>query len=187
MTTIGDMGAIALENAQLYERIEDLAVRDSLTGLFLRRHLLDNLSQEINRQARRKRPLSFIMIDLDHFKKYNDTFGHTAGDIVLRTVGLVLDNMFSDPGNFVCRYGGEEFSVLLPDCSKKEAVKIADDLRKKIEKQSVILRRKKTKITASMGVATFPEDAQIKDDLIQQADAALYKAKKKGRNRVCSA
>jgi len=187
LRTIGDVGAIAMENAQLYERIEDLAIHDGLTGLFLRRHLLECLSHEISRALRRKAELSFLMIDLDNFKQYNDNFGHTAGDILLRTVGMMLSDMFRMPGNLVCRYGGEEFSVLLPDCPKEKAVKLAEELRKRVEMQTIILRREKTSTTVSIGVATFPRDAQLKDELIQAADNALYKAKEKGRNRVCAA
>jgi len=182
----GTIGAVAIENAQLYEKIEDLAIRDSLTGLFLRRFLLERMSQEIKRELRRKKDLAFLMIDLDHFKRYNDTYGHTAGDIVLKTLGLILVEIFDRPGNIVCRYGGEEFSVLLPDCSRARALELAEKLRKKVEEQTILLRREKTKITVSVGIAVFPQDAQIKEELIQQADQALYRAKKKGRNRVCA-
>src|SRR3989338_63478 len=116
LMTIGDLSAIAIENAQLYERIEDLAIRDGLTGLYLRRYLLERLSEEISMQLRRKKELSFLMIDLDRFKQYNDQFGHMAGDIVLKTVSTILQETFKEPGIRVCRYGGEEFAVLLPEC-----------------------------------------------------------------------
>ncbi len=181
----GTIGAVAIENAHLYEKIEDLAVRDGLTGLYLRRYLLDRLSHEIKRELRRKKQLAFLMIDLDHFKGYNDKYGHTAGDIVLKTVSMILAEIFDRPGNIICRYGGEELAVLLPDCSGKRAQELAERFRKKVEQQTIILRRKKTRITVSVGIAVFPEDAQIKEELIQQADQALYQAKKKGRNRVC--
>ena len=187
LLTVGHVGAIAVENAQLYERIEELAIRDSLTGLYLRRHLLDRLSLEIKRELRRKKELAFLMVDLDHFKKYNDKYGHTAGDIVLKVVAQVLGEIFETPGNIVCRYGGEEFAVLIPDCPKKEAVRLAEALRRKVKEQTIVLRRKKTGITVSVGVAVFPADAQIKEELIQRADQAMYQAKKNGRNRVCVA
>lgn len=186
LATISDLGAVAIENAQLYERIEELAVKDSLTGLYLRRYLLERLGEEISRQLRRKKPLSFLMIDLDKFKQYNDQFGHMAGDIVLKTVSMILSDAFKDPGSLVCRFGGEEFAVLLPDYSKEQAIKLADDVRKTIKKQDIILRKQITHITVSVGVATFPEDAQVKDELIHKADTALYEAKSKGRDRVCS-
>lgn len=184
LTTIAGPGAVALENVQLYERVQELAVRDSLTGLFLRRYLMDRLTDEISGHFRRQGAFSFLMIDLDHFKKYNDRFGHTAGDIVLRTVGAMLAEMFRNPADVVCRYGGEEFAVLLPDCPKEKGLELAQQLRKDIEAQTIVLRREKTRITVSVGVAGFPGDAHGRDELIQKADAALYKAKSSGRNRV---
>jgi diguanylate cyclase (GGDEF)-like protein len=187
LTTIADLGAVAIENAQLYERIEDLAIRDSLTGLFLRRHFLSRLTHELNRELRQEKTLAFLMIDLDHFKKYNDKYGHMAGDIVLKTLALMLTEIFHEPGSMICRYGGEEFALFIPDCSKERALELAEDLRKKVESQAIILRREKTKVSVSVGVAVFPQDAHLKDDLIEKADMALYQAKKKGRNRACTA
>jgi diguanylate cyclase (GGDEF)-like protein len=187
LRTIADIGSVAIENAQLYERIEDLAIRDSLTGLYLRRHMLDRMEEEVKREMRSRSDLSFLMIDLDNFKKYNDTFGHVAGDIVLRTIGKVLEDTFGQPGNLVCRYGGEEFCVLLPDCPKDRAKQLANELRKRIEQEKIVLRRQETNVTVSIGVASFPKDAQMKEELIYKADHALYKAKEQGRNRVCVA
>lgn len=187
LNAIGDLGGVAIENAQLYERVEQLAIRDSLTNLYLRRYLMDRLPEEISRHLRSKSEMSFLMMDLDFFKDYNDKYGHMAGDIVLRMVGIFLTDFFNEPGSLVFRYGGEEFCVLLPDCPKQKAVELAEDFRKKIEGQSILLRRKETNITISIGVASFPKDSQIKEDLIHKADAALYKAKKSGRNRVCMA
>lgn len=186
LTTIGDLSAVAIENAQLYERIEDLAIKDSLTGLYLRRYFLECISKEIGRHLQSHTKFSFLMIDLDKFKQYNDKYGHMAGDILLRTVAKIISKHFQNPGDLVCRYGGEEFSVLLPNCSKKKAIVLADEFRRKIESQRIVLRRQKTHITVSIGVAAFPDDAQLKDELIQKADCALYEAKKSGRNRVCA-
>ncbi len=187
LQTIGDLGAVAIENAQLYERVEKLAIRDSLTGIYLRKYLFDRIPQEITRHRKRKASLAFMMIDLDKFKKYNDDYGHTAGDIVLRTIGMLLADFFDEPGNLVCRYGGEEFCVLLPECSKEKAIELGEAIRKKISMQEIILRRKKTSITISVGIAGFPEDGQDQDELIRKADEALYKAKSSGRNKVCAA
>ena len=186
LTTIGDLAAVAIENAQLYEHAEQLAIKDSLTGLYLRNYLLDRLSVEITRHMRDRAQLSFLMIDLDKFKQYNDKFGHMAGDIVLRTVGMILSNHFKDPGTLLCRYGGEEFAVFLPNCPKARAVDLAEQVRQMIAEQMIILRREKTHVTVSIGVATFPKDAASKDELIHKADSALYKAKEEGRNRVCA-
>ena len=187
LRTIADLTSIAIENAQLFERLETMAIKDGLTGLYLRRHMLERLSEEITREVRRGRELSFLMIDLDRFKKYNDHFGHMAGDIVLKTIAQLLEGHFNQPGDMVCRYGGEEFCVLLPDCPKEEAVSLANDLRKKIEGCEIVLRRQKTHVTVSIGVASFPKDAAAGDDLIFKADEALYQAKETGRNKVCAA
>lgn len=187
LTTIADLTAIAIENAQLFHELEELATHDSLTGLLLRRFFLERLSQELTRALRRKKELSLLMVDLDHFKEYNDRFGHTAGDRALKTVAMILNDIFKDPGNIICRYGGEEFVVLLTDCPKKVALTLARKLREAIEQHTIYVRREKSFITVSVGMATFPQDAQMKEELIQKADEALYQAKRQGRNRVCIA
>lgn len=184
LTTVGDLGAMAIENAQLYERAQELAIHDSLTGLFLRRYFLDRLSYEIARELRLKSKLAFLMIDLDHFKQYNDRYGHMAGDIVLKTVAGLLAETFNQPGSMICRYGGEEFAVMLADCSKAKARDLAEKVSKLIAARDIVLRRENTRITVSIGVAVFPEDAQIREELIQKADLALYQAKNSGRNQV---
>ena len=187
LRTIADLTSIAIENAQLYEHLENLAIRDGLTGLYLRRHMLDRLSEELSREIRRGRKLTFMMIDLDKFKQYNDSFGHMAGDIVLKSVAKILEEHFNRPGDLVCRFGGEEFCVLLPDTTKEEAKRMANEVRKTIEARDITLRRQKTQVTTSIGLATFPDDAKVKDELINKADDALYQAKEGGRNRVCAA
>ena len=187
LRTIADLTSIAIENAQLYERLETMAIKDGLTGLYLRRHMLERLNEEVSREIRRGSELVFMMIDLDHFKKYNDSFGHMAGDIVLRTVARMMEDQFGDPGDLICRYGGEEFCIVVPDCTKSQAVERAQKLKEKIENQEIILRRQKTHVTVSIGIASFPVDARTKEDLIYKADEALYKAKETGRNKVCAA
>jgi diguanylate cyclase (GGDEF)-like protein len=187
LKTIGDVSAVALENAQLYDRVEDMAIRDSLTGLYLRRHMMERLGEEINRHLRRDQEIAFVMIDLDFFKKYNDQFGHMAGDLVLQHLGQLIREQFGDPGNLTCRYGGEEFCIVLTDCDKKKAVQKTEALVRHVEKDGIVLRREKTRITISAGVAVFPQDAKTREELIQKADDALYEAKRKGRNRVCVA
>ncbi|MBF0619664.1 MAG: GGDEF domain-containing protein [Candidatus Omnitrophica bacterium] len=185
LKAIGDVAAVAVENAHLYDKVEDLAIRDSLTGLYLRRHLMERMGEEVTRHLRREREMSFVMIDLDYFKRYNDQFGHTAGDIVLKQIAALIEKHFKAPGNFLCRYGGEEFCVVLSECSKAEAQTMVEGFRRDVEATEIILRREKTRITVSSGIATFPKDARAKEDLIQKADEALYAAKRSGRNKVC--
>lgn len=187
LRTIGDLSAVAIENAKLYERLQEMAIKDGLTGLYLKRYLLERMTEELSRHLRRNDEISFLMIDLDKFKDYNDSFGHMAGDIVLRTVGQILAAFFVEPGSLVCRYGGEEFAVLLPNCPKAKAKQLAEKIRMKIESHELLLRRERTNITVSIGVAAFPEDGQLKEDIIFKADKALYKAKETGRNKVCVA
>jgi diguanylate cyclase (GGDEF)-like protein len=187
LKTIGDVGAVVLENAQLYDKVEDLAIRDSLTGLYLRRYLADRLQEELARHLRWDKPMAFIMLDLDHFKHYNDKFGHTAGDLVLKHLAGLMKSHFAGAGNLLCRYGGEEFCVVLPECPKEEAVALAGKFVELVQHEAVVLRREKTPVTVSAGVAVFPADARTKEELVQRADQMLYEAKRKGRNRVCVA
>jgi diguanylate cyclase (GGDEF)-like protein len=187
LTTIGEMGSLVVENAQLYERVKEMAIRDGLTGLYLRRYLMEQLSLEIERHHSSRESLSFLMIDLDHFKQYNDRYGHVAGDIVLRTVAVLLRDMFSGQGDLVGRYGGEEFCVVLAECSKNKALEMAEAFRGAVEKKDIVLRRQKTRVSISVGVASFPEDASGVEELMGAADQALYKAKSAGRNRVMAA
>lgn len=184
LTTIADLGSVAIESAQLYQKVQQLAIRDSLTNVYLRRYLMDRMTEEITRHVRVKGRMAFLMIDLDEFKNYNDKNGHVAGDMALKLVAGILCETFSIPGTVVARYGGEEFSVLIPNCSKQQALQLAETARQKIAEEEIILRRKKTRITVSVGVAIFPNQAADKDQLIAKADAALYRAKTAGRNRV---
>jgi diguanylate cyclase (GGDEF)-like protein len=181
---ICDLGAVSLRNAELYSDILELAITDGLTGLYLRRYFLDRVREELTRSLRSDLNCAFLMLDIDHFKNYNDKYGHTAGDIVLKTISKLLKR-FADTG-IVCRYGGEEFTMILPETSKRKVKLIAEDIRKTIESETIDLRRTKTNVTISIGLATFPDDAKVMDELIQKADERLYKAKREGRNRVCS-
>lgn len=177
-----DLGAVSLENAALYKQTLDLAITDSLTGLYLRRYFVERLSTEIQRSLRNDLECSLLILDIDNFKSYNDKYGHTAGDIVLKTISAVL-NRFVDSG-VACRYGGEEFSLILPSTPRKKAVKVAEEIRKAIKKEDIELRRVKTNVTVSIGVSSFPEDAKVRDELIMKADERLYMAKREGRDRV---
>jgi diguanylate cyclase (GGDEF)-like protein len=127
------------------------------------------------------------MVDIDHFKNYNDTFGHTAGDMVLRTLSAAIVDFFKDLSPIVSRFGGEEFCIILPAVDKKKAHASAEELRKKIEGTNITLRQKQTNITVSIGVSSFPVDTNDENDIIIKADKAMYEAKQKGRNRVVDA
>lgn len=170
---------------QAKERLRELAVKDGLTGLYNHRYFKRFLTQEINRANRHKSQVSLIMMDIDHFKNYNDTHGHLAGDEVLRNVAkLMTENIRSI--DVAARYGGEEFVIVLPQTNKNAAKIVAEKLRTLVGNQKFQSEdtQPNGKITISMGVATFPENATDIEELIHQADQRLYHAKSLGRNCV---
>jgi len=140
---------------------------------------------EFERQNRHSGTFSLIMLDVDHFKQINDTFGHPVGDQVLKRLAGILDKMVRKVDT-VARYGGEEFSLLLPNSGKREALKLAERIRKSVEEARFEAGSTRIPVTVSMGLATFPEDTRLRQDLLEQTDQALYAAKKAGRNRVCT-
>ncbi|MDD5561451.1 MAG: diguanylate cyclase [Candidatus Omnitrophica bacterium] len=186
LSLVSGLGAVALENSLLFQKTQDLAIHDDLTGLYTRQYFIGRLKDEAKRCQRLDQRLALMMIDIDFFKQYNDKFGHTAGDIVLKKVSFLLKGGLSELNPLLCRFGGEEFLVMLPGIDKKKANAVAEELRQKIEKEKILLRRQNTSITVSIGLACFPLDTKDDDELIQQADKAMYDAKRKGRNRVCS-
>ena len=187
LTTVCDLGAVALENGLLYQNTQELAIHDRLTGLFTKGHFMELLKSEIKSSVRHERPFSLIMLDIDYFKTYNDTFGHAAGDIVLRALSANVSELLKEKLGIVCRFGGEEFCVILPGEDKKTAMKIAELLRRSIDNIVIVLRRQETKITVSIGVASFPADGADETELIMKADKAMYAAKLSGRNCVVGA
>lgn len=187
LVTICEFGVVALENGELFQKTEDLAIHDGLTGLFTKGYFLERLKEECKRSSRQDTALSLLMLDIDHFKNYNDKFGHTAGDIVLRTLSSTITESLEKLNPIVSRFGGEEFCIILPHTDKKKAQTIANGLLSKIEKTKITLRRQESNITVSIGVAAFPLDAAGEDELIFKADKAMYEAKRKGRNRVIEA
>lgn len=186
LDTISSLGAVALENAKLFKETQELAIKDSLTGCFTKGYFLERLGEELKRSMRSQSPLSLLMLDIDHFKEYNDKFGHIVGDIVLKQLSQYLRGFFQVHHGMVCRFGGEEFSVFLPSMNKAKAVELSDKLRQEIQNRDIVLRQKKTSITISIGLAVYPQDVRGEEELIQKADVALYQAKQQGRNRVCS-
>ncbi len=185
LDAIATLASSAISNAMLYEKTEELAIRDSLTGLFVRRYFFERLKEEHRRALLSQKSLSFFMCDLDHFKACNDKFGHQGGDLMLVQFAEILRQCLK--GSLLARYGGEEFAILLPETPKEEALKVAEQIRKAVEKSAFNIRREKVSMTVSIGVASLPDDTLDAEALIQKADQALYRAKREGRNRVCSA
>ena len=181
-TALADAMSLSLSNLALRERLRTQALRDALTGLYNRRYMEDALERYMDQAARSQSPLSLVMIDLDHFKKLNDTHGHTMGDSVLAEVASAILGAIR-PCDVACRFGGEELVLLLPDCSLEDAAAKADMLRSRIERLS---ERHGFPITASFGVSTVPFTSKS-DDALSDADKALYRAKQEGRNRVAAA
>ncbi len=175
--------AISLEKVHLYEEVDKMSVTDSLTGLYVHRFFQDKLENELKRMQRYGGTLALIMGNIDHFKNINDTYGHLAGDYILKTIAVILKNHTANLDT-VARYGGEEFCVILPDYDKEKAHARAVKIRKEIEKYPFKFNDIQIKVTMSMGVAAFPGDAADRRALIEKADKALYKAKDEGRNRV---
>ncbi|NQT06444.1 MAG: sensor domain-containing diguanylate cyclase [Candidatus Omnitrophica bacterium] len=181
---IGDLGAVALHNNILYQRTTELAIKDGLTQLFVHRYFTERLESEIKRAQKQRHPLSILMIDIDHFKGYNDKYGHIAGDILLKHLAGLFVSIVGK-GDIVARYGGEEFAVILFSEDNKAAGKMAQKIRRKVEEEPFYIRRIKTNVTVSIGVSTLSDNAMGKEDLLKIADSNLYRAKKEGRNKVC--
>ncbi len=176
LKAVADQAAVAINKAQLW----DMAVTDSLTGLYVRRYFLVKLQEELHRAERYDNILSVVMADLDHFKNINDTYGHDAGDRVLNAIGKFLQKNIRDV-DMVARYGGEEFVLMIPEAANDAAYILSERLRKQMSQLKI---EDLPPITISLGVATYPYDGSDMEDLIKKADAAMYAAKKTGRNRV---
>jgi diguanylate cyclase (GGDEF)-like protein len=183
-TAVAEQIALALSNLRLRETLRQQSVRDPLTGLYNRRFLEETVDRELARLERKNLPLSLIMIDVDHFKTFNDTFGHEAGDAVLRDLGGILQRHVRG-GDIACRYGGEEFTVILPEANLEIGRQRAEILREAARELRLVHDGKSLgAVTLSLGVACFPEHGRRREHLLQTADAALYEAKNGGRNRV---
>jgi diguanylate cyclase (GGDEF)-like protein len=185
--TVAEHLSLSLANLKLQETLRYQAIRDPLTGLFNRRFMEETLGREISRVYRKATPLGIIMMDLDHFKHFNDTFGHVAGDVLLSALGSHLRDQVRKE-DVACRFGGEEFILILPDASLEVTCQRAEELRSlvhdlHIQHQGQTLGG----VTISMGVAVYPDHGDTPEGLIRAADAALYRAKGEGRDRVCLA
>jgi diguanylate cyclase (GGDEF)-like protein len=178
---------LALGNLRLMETLRGQSIRDSLTGLYNRRYLEESLAREIDRARRRGIPVAVLMLDVDHFKRFNDTHGHEAGDAVLANVGEVLKRL-SRGEDVACRYGGEEFVLVLPECPTDVASRRAEEIREAVRQLPLRVRGDSIEgITVSIGVAGFPDHGDDGPTVVAAADAALYRAKAEGRDRVVTA
>ncbi len=176
LSMFANQAGLAIENSKLYESILLQARKDSLTGLWNHGYFQEKLSELVENQI----PLSLLMMDIDDFKIYNDTFGHQTGDQALKDIAQIITKSLRKM-DLACRYGGEEFSVVLPYADKQEAKMIGERIRTNVEEFPFGT----SNLTLSIGISSFPQDSQSKEELIKKADLALYKAKHQGKNRAC--
>lgn len=177
--------SLEMKKILLYEKVEEMAITDGLTGLYVRRYFLERLDEELSRSRRHRFNFAFLMCDIDNFKHTNDTYGHLVGDVVLKEAARIMKGSIREI-DLAARYGGEEFSMILPETDAAGALVVAERIRKKIEDSTFKAYDESIKATISIGIAMYPEDAKSADDLIERSDAALYKAKRSGKNVVCA-
>ncbi|MFB9993335.1 diguanylate cyclase [Deinococcus oregonensis] len=184
---VAETVALAFMNLRLKETLRQQSIRDALTGLFNRRYLEQTFERELHRATRYSHPIGIVMLDVDHFKRFNDTYGHEAGDTLLQELGSVLRTSIRGE-DVACRYGGEEFALLLPGANLEQTLKRAEAVRQAVEQMQVTSRGQRLgTVTLSLGVAAFPQHAGTLSDLLRAADFALYRAKQEGRNRTLAA
>jgi diguanylate cyclase (GGDEF)-like protein len=178
---------LALSNLKLRSDLRELSIHDPLTGLHNRRYMEEALELELRRAQRKQLSVGLIMLDIDHFKEFNDRFGHGAGDELLRRLGAAMREHLRS-GDVACRYGGEEFLLILPEAGLEVTARRAEQLRQHVKQMAVSYQEKPLgPITISLGVAVYPDHGQEPGELIKSADAALYRAKAEGRDRVLCA
>jgi diguanylate cyclase (GGDEF)-like protein len=173
------------EIQNLQEKLREQAMRDSITGVYNRRYLEETLSREISHAQRKIYPLSVIMLDIDFFKKVNDTYGHKVGDDVLISLSQLLQAETRD-SDCVSRYGGDEFVMVMPEMTEEDAFQRAELWRDAIKNKDFLIGENKVSVTVSMGISTFPANGSDSEALLKAADEALYQAKATGRDRTCT-
>ncbi len=184
--SVSDHLGLALASLRLRETLHHQSIRDPLTGLYNRRYMEESLERELRRADRKQRPLAALMLDLDHFKRFNDTLGHAAGDATLRSIGNFLQSRMRKD-DIVCRYGGEEFTIIMPESSLEIATQRAERLREDCKRLEISLNGQYLgNVTFSVGIACFPDHGTTAEQLLHTADLALYRAKAAGRDRVMS-
>jgi diguanylate cyclase (GGDEF)-like protein len=185
-TSIAEQLALAVANMNLREALRAQSIRDPLTGWFNRRYMEETLQREISRAARSRRPLAVIMLDVDNFKQFNDSFGHEAGDLALQHLCDTLKSHVRNE-DVACRLGGDEFVLVLPDTSVDLAIQRAEELRIAVAQMGLQYQgRLLDPMTLSFGIATFPANGRTLKDLLRASDNALFRAKDEGRDRVRS-
>lgn len=185
--TLSEQTALAIANLRLQEKLREQSIRDPLTQLYNRRYLQETLDREFSRSRRNKQPVSVLILDLDYFKKFNDTHGHDAGDALLVHFARMLTNHVRRE-DIVCRYGGEEFVLVMPTTDRTNAMARAELLCEATRKLVVKMEHKSIgQVTVSIGVATYPDHGELPEEVISAADAALYEAKQGGRDRAVQA
>jgi diguanylate cyclase (GGDEF)-like protein len=183
--TVSDSIGLAYVNLKIRETLRYQSIRDPLTGLFNRRYLEETLARELSRVSRNQNPLSLIMVDIDYFKNFNDSFGHVMGDILLKKLGQLFIHSLREE-DIACRYGGDEFIIVLPDTTLDNAKRWAERLRENVKNLNIISSwdAESGIITLSFGIAAYSEKANSIDNLIRIADKALYSSKSLGRDQV---
>lgn len=174
---------IGFKRALLYKKMQEMSITDSLTRLFSRRHFLERFKEELRRSKKFRYNFSFLMIDIDEFKSFNDKYGHLVGDAILREVSKAVKETIRQI-DFVGRYGGEEFSMILVETDKEQARFAAERIRRAIEEKNIKVYDEELRVTVSIGIGTFPDDGASSEAIIEAADKALYQAKEAGRNQV---
>jgi diguanylate cyclase (GGDEF)-like protein len=180
-TLVGN-ASVAITRARLYHRMEQLAITDGLTQLHNHKHFQEQLAKELERTKRYKRPVSLLMMDIDHFKSFNDTYGHPVGDLVLKQIAQCIRQAIR-VNDIAARYGGEEFTVIMPDSAEEGAFVTAERIRRRVEQKIILSGVSQLRVTLSVGCASFPAQASGQQELIDNADKALYYSKETGRNR----
>jgi len=184
--------ALQTKKINLYNTVKELSITDGLTGVFVRRHFIERFNEELRRSIRNKYNLTVVMLDIDYFKSYNDTFGHLVGDVTLRQVSRIIQENVRRV-DLIARYGGEEFALVLPETNAKGGLEAAERIRLAVSKEKFKVYDEETRVTVSIGFSVFPDatvshEQDFRDDLalelLQKADQALYQAKENGRDRV---